>query len=218
MGPGRRHALIGSSGRVGERRHDRDRDGLRPRVGDPPLEHPDRKRAALEVAGDHRRQLLADEPHADHVGLEGLPRPREQRVVRAAADRQVPTPPLQRVAGRSDGEHGRPGRAIGTADEQREAVGHDRLEPVMADIEVPAREVATERPPDAAGAQPSDGDPGPFAVVDHRHVDPWPSDVGARLADRSSPGDVRDDRPVDGRAIGLGFRRRHVAHVTSRRR
>ena len=63
------------------------------------------------------------------------------------------------------------------ADEHREAVRGDRLEAVLADLEVPARGVATERPPDAPRAEAADRDPGPLAVVEHRRVDPRMADV-----------------------------------------
>ena len=55
---------------------------------------PTGKRAPIEVAGDDRRELLAGEAHrdAEAVGLERLPGPREQRVIRAATHRQIPAP------------------------------------------------------------------------------------------------------------------------------
>ena len=130
--PSRHHACGSRRGRTrgrerigpGEQEPDRQRVG--PRVLDPPLEHPDGQGAPLEVAGDDRRQLLADEAHAEDVGLERLPGPREQRVVRPAADRQGPAP--RRQLGRPErGQDGRRRDAVRAADEQREAVGRDGL-------------------------------------------------------------------------------------------
>ena len=69
----------------------------RRRVLDPPLERPDRQRARGEVAGDDRAELLADEPDPEDVGLERLPGPREQGVVRPAAHGQGPAPLGQRL-------------------------------------------------------------------------------------------------------------------------
>ena len=69
--------------------------GSGPGFSDPPLEDADRQGAGLEVPGDDRAQLLADEADAKDVGLEGLPCPREQGVIRPAAYRQRPAPVRQ---------------------------------------------------------------------------------------------------------------------------
>src|SRR5689334_3817528 len=60
---------------------------------------------------------------------------------------------------------------------------------------MPARDVAAERPPDAAGAQPPDRDAGPLAVVDHRARDPRMPHALARHADPARPGHLGDPRP-----------------------
>ena len=87
--------------------------------------------------------------------------------------------------------------AVRAADEQREAVGRDRLVAVAADLEVPARGVAAVRPADAPGAEAADRDAGELAVVEDRQVDAGVPDVVARDADAAPPGGGRDGRPVD---------------------
>ena len=80
--------------------HDPDRHARGAGVLDPPLERPDRERARLEVAADHRAQLLADESHTKDVRLEGLPGAREERVVGAGPLGSV-QPQAGSVSGRS---------------------------------------------------------------------------------------------------------------------
>ena len=188
--------------------------GLGPRVLDPPLEDADGQRAPLEVAGDHRRQLLADEAHPDHLGLECLPRPREQRVVRPAAHRQVPAPGREHIVRRSKGgQDGRPPcRPV-----HRRTARTRRPRPartVPPDLEVPARDVAAERAPDAPRPQPADRDARPLAVVDHRAGHPRPADRRHGDADPAAPRHVGDGRPRRCRAPVV----RRPSTVISRRR
>ncbi len=111
--PSGRRPVVGTARRIrpGEEKPDRQRVG--PGILHPPLEDPDGQGAPLEVAGDDRRELLADQPDAEPgiVRLERLPGAREQRVVGATADGQVPTPGRQlgRAVG---GQHGRRARAV----------------------------------------------------------------------------------------------------------
>ena len=179
-----------------------DRESVGPRVLDPPFEDADWERARFEVAGDHRAQLLADEADAQDVGLERLPGAREERVVGAGTLGQGPAPVGQDVpvAG-STGPLRSPSRVVAPADEDREAVRRDRLERVLADLEMPSGEVAPMRPPDAAGPQPADRDAAPRTVIDHRGRHLRPAGVGAGQADRPTPCDVGDPR---GRSVGHG--------------
>ena len=87
---------------------------------------------------------------------------------------------------------------------------------MTADLEMPARDVASERPPDAARPEPADRHAGPLAVVDHRHVDPRPADVGQGTPIGAPPGDLGDGGPVDAGPAGLVVGR--LARVTSRPR
>ena len=187
-----RHVVIGDGVLPGQ--HDPDGQRVRTRVLDPPLEDADRKRARVEVAGDDRAELLADEAHAKGVRLERLPGARKECVVRAGALGERPAPGRQRL-GAERGQDSRRPVAARTPDEDGEAIGRHGREGVLADLEVPAREVATVRPPDAPRAETADRDPGIGAVVDHRQVDARVAGLGAGQAHRTLPGDARDLRP-----------------------
>ena len=150
--------------------------GVGPGVLDPPLEDPDRQGAPLEVPGDDRRQLLADEPDAEDRRVRTSATP--AGTARGTSRRRPAGPsPTRAAPPRAEAPRGRsPGRPSGPPDEQREPVGRDRPERVPPHLEVPARDIAAERAPDAAGAEPADRHAGPLAVVDHRQVDPrWPT-------------------------------------------
>jgi len=194
MRPGR-----GGTGRrewIGPGEQEPDRHRVGPRVLEPPLENPDRQGAPLEVAGDDRRELLADDADpAGDVGFERLPRPREERVVRPAADRERPAP-IRQLARPQRAQHGRP-RAGWAADEQREPVRGDRLVAVSTHFQVPARRVAAIGPTDAAGSEPADRHSGELTVVEDRLGDSGPPDRRARHADPSAPRLARDRRPLD---------------------
>jgi hypothetical protein len=196
-------AVVRSGGRIRPGEHEPDRQRVGPGVFDPPFEHPDRQRARLEVTRDDRGELLADDPHpeAGILGLECLPGSREQCVVGAAAHRQIPAPGRQ-VSVSQGRQHDGPARVtgliLGRPHVQREPVGCDGLEAMLAHREVPAREVATERAPDAPRAETADRHAGPLAVVDHRLVDPRMADVRARHADAAAPRLSGDARPVEG--------------------
>ena len=195
----RGRAIVGSPGRVRPTEQQSDRQRLGSGVLAPPFEDADRQGAALEVAGDDRGQLLADEPHAQVVvlGLERLPGPREQGVVGARADGQVPAPGREHVGRRSQrGQDGGARGAIRPADEDGESICRDRLEPVVADLQVPARGIAPERASDAPRAQAAHRDTGPLAVIDERHVDAGSPDIRTGHADPAPPGDRRDGRPA----------------------
>src|SRR5207247_2072482 len=94
-----------------------------------------------------------------------------------------------------EGREDRGPRAVRPAHEEREAVGRNRLEPVLPHLEVPAGGVATVRPPDAPRPEAADRDTGELAVVDHRPCDSWMAHVGAGHADAPPPRLTRDLGP-----------------------
>ena len=173
--------------------HDPDGQRVRSRVLHPPLEGADRQGARFEIAADDGAQLLADEADPEHVRLEGLPGAREEGVVGAGALGQGPAPGGQgrRPERREDG---RLAGFTGAADEDRESVGRDGPERMLADLEVPAGGVAAMGAPDAPGAEAADRHAGPRPVVDHPGGHVGMTDVGTGLTHRPAPGDRRDPR------------------------
>ena len=148
---------------------------------------------------DHGRKLLADEPDAERLGLERLPGPREEGVVRPAADRAGPSPRpagRRRAVARRTGRwraRSRPARPT-NSEKPSAATGSKRCWPTSrCQRAASPRNVRPMLPvPEAA-----DRHAGPLAVVDHRLVDPRLPDVRAGHADRPPPGDRRDRRPVE---------------------
>ena len=168
--PGRRrHVAIGE--RVLPGQHEPDGQRVGSRVLDPPLEDADRQRARLEVAGDDRAQLLADEADAEGVRLERLPGPREQRVVRAAAAGSV-----QPQAGSASGRSVERTVAVAVAVRTRRRRPRTRPpRPARSACRPTSRCQRAKSPryvrPMLPVPSPPIGTPANVAVVDHRQVD-----------------------------------------------
>ena len=177
--------------------HEPDRQRVRARVLDPPLEDPDRQGARLEVAGDDRAELLADEADAERARLERLPRPREQRVVRAAALGQRPAPvgqrrPVAASTGPSPCRR-RPGRPT-KSEKPSAATGSNRCRPTSRCQRAKSPRcvrpmLPVPRPPIGTPAH------APSSIIG-RSTRGWPTSGQGRPIGRA-PGDRRDVRPAD---------------------
>ena len=145
-------------------------------------------------------ELLADEADAEDARARTSATPAGTARGTCRRPRAASSPRRAATSGRSVDRTVAGPAAARPPDEDREAVRGDRREAVPPDLEMPAREVAAVRPPDAPRPEPADRDPGPRAVVDHRQVDPRMAGLGAGQAHRPAPGDGRDVRPGRPRA------------------
>jgi hypothetical protein len=77
-------------------------------------------------------------------------------------------------------------------DKYRERAGGHRPVHVLADPQMPTREVASLRPPDRARAQTTDRHPTPWPVVDQRLMNPHVTDFVVANPQWVRPGLPRD--------------------------